>query len=74
MDQASRQRRARKKLESLEQDNFHDDPHADLVRIKKKKPVHQIRKRISKSVKTRKKTNSEFYSKTTFTMTLMLIC
>ena len=36
MDQASRQRRARKKLESLEQDNFHDDPHADLVRIKKK--------------------------------------
>ena len=34
MDQASRQRRARKKLESLEQDNFHDDPHADLV-IKK---------------------------------------
>ena len=55
MDQASRQRRARKKLESLEQDNFHDDPHADLVRIKKKKLVHQIRKRISKSVKTRKK-------------------
>ena len=37
MDQASRQRRARKKLESLEQDNFHDDPHADLVRIKKEK-------------------------------------
>ena len=36
MDQASRQRRARKKLESLEQDNFHDDPHADLVRILKK--------------------------------------
>ena len=33
MDQASRQRRARKKLESLEQDNFHDDPHADLVRL-----------------------------------------
>ena len=35
MDQASRQRRARKKLESLEQDNFHDDPHADLVMSKK---------------------------------------
>ena len=28
MDEASRQRRARKNLESLEQDNFHDDPHA----------------------------------------------
>ena len=35
MDQASRQRWARKKLESLEQDNFHDDPHADLVMSKK---------------------------------------
>ena len=35
MDEASRQRRARKKLESLEQDNFHDDPHADLVMSKK---------------------------------------
>ena len=34
-DEASRQRRARKKLESLEQDNFHDDPHADLVMSKK---------------------------------------
>lgn len=35
MDDASRQRRARKNLESLEQDNFHDDPHADLVMSKK---------------------------------------
>ena len=35
MDEASRQRRARKILEKLEQDNFHDDPHADLVMSKK---------------------------------------
>lgn len=31
LDEATRQRRARKALESLESDNFHDDPHADLV-------------------------------------------
>jgi hypothetical protein len=30
LDEATRQRRARKALESLESDNFHDDPHADL--------------------------------------------
>lgn len=35
LDEASRRRRARKALESLEADNFHDDPHADLVMSKK---------------------------------------
>lgn len=30
LDEASRLRRQRKALEALEQDNFHDDPHADL--------------------------------------------
>lgn len=30
LDEATRRRRARKALEALEQDNFHDDPHADL--------------------------------------------
>lgn len=35
MDATTRERRARKALESLEQDNFHDDPHADLVMSKK---------------------------------------
>jgi len=35
LDEASRKRRARKALESLEADNFHDDPHADLVMSKK---------------------------------------
>jgi zinc finger HIT domain-containing protein 1 len=33
LDEASRKRRARKALEALEQDNFHDDPHADLGNI-----------------------------------------
>lgn len=35
LDEASRMRRARKALNALEQDNFHDDPHADLVMSKK---------------------------------------
>ena len=30
LDDAARRRRARKALEALEQDNFHDDPHANL--------------------------------------------
>lgn len=35
LDEASRKRRQRKALEALEADNFHDDPHADLVMSKK---------------------------------------
>lgn len=30
LDEATRKRRQKKALEALEQDNFHDDPHADL--------------------------------------------
>ncbi|RXG53627.1 SWR1 complex subunit vps71 [Armadillidium vulgare] len=35
LDDAARRRRARKALEALEQDNFHEDPHANLVMSKK---------------------------------------
>lgn len=35
LDDASRMRRVRKALNALEQDNFHEDPHADLVMSKK---------------------------------------
>lgn len=35
LDEATRMRRKRKAIESLEFDNFHDDPHADLVMSKK---------------------------------------
>ncbi len=35
LDEAARRRRARKALESLERDNFHEDPHAGLVMSKK---------------------------------------
>lgn len=30
LDDVARKRRQKKALEALEQDNFHDDPHADL--------------------------------------------
>lgn len=40
LDEAARNRRARKALEALEQDNFHDDPHADLVMSKKVPKFH----------------------------------
>lgn len=35
LDDVTRKRRAKKALEALEQDNYHDDPHADLVMSKK---------------------------------------
>ncbi|KAG5675109.1 hypothetical protein PVAND_005038 [Polypedilum vanderplanki] len=35
LDDVTRKRRARKALEALEQDNFQQDPHADLVMSKK---------------------------------------
>ena len=35
LDHASRQRRLRKAIEALEQDNYQDDPHADLKMSKK---------------------------------------
>lgn len=35
LDEITRKRRAKKALEALEQDNYHDDPHSDLVMSKK---------------------------------------
>lgn len=35
LDEVARRRRQKKALEALEQDNFHDDPHANLVMHKK---------------------------------------
>lgn len=52
LDDVSRKRRARKALEALEQDNFHDDPHADLVMSKKvpkfQDSLEQVRNRKPK--------------------------
>lgn len=63
MDEASRQRRARKKLESLEQDNFHDDPHADLVMSKKALSLFQDDDASAKQKEKnrRKSRNAEYY-------------
>lgn len=63
MDEASRQRRARKILEKLEQDNFHDDPHADLVMSKKALSLFQDGGGSAKSrEKTKRKSrNAEYY-------------
>lgn len=35
IDETQRKRRQRKVMEMLESDNYHDDPHADLVMSKK---------------------------------------
>lgn len=33
LDEDARKRRQKKALEALEQDNFHEDPHADLGKL-----------------------------------------
>merc|ERR1719461_223992 len=63
MDEATRRRRARKALESLEQDNFHDDPHADLVMSKKALSLFQDDDASAKQKEKnrRKSRNAEYY-------------
>ncbi|KAG8034426.1 hypothetical protein G9C98_007502 [Cotesia typhae] len=61
LDEAARKRRQRKALEALEQDNFHDDPHADLVMSKK---VPKFQESLEgRGVSRRKKTRSAEYYK-----------
>ncbi len=43
LDDATRMRRARKALESLESDNFHDDPHADLVNTSRPEKIFMLK-------------------------------
>ncbi|XP_059475743.1 zinc finger HIT domain-containing protein 1 [Neocloeon triangulifer] len=57
LDEASRKRRARKALEALEQDNFHDDPHADLVMSKK---VPKFQETLENKKKRSKRTQEWF--------------
>lgn len=59
LDEASRKRRARKAVEALEQDNFHNDPHADLV-MSKKLPKFNDNLDL-KTRRRRKSKNSEYY-------------
>lgn len=67
LDDAARRRRQRKALEALEQDNFHDDPHADLVMSKK---VPKFQETLdSRGVGRKKKTKSAEYYKQRFRKT-----
>lgn len=63
LDDVSRQRRARKALEALEQDNFHDDPHADLVMSKK---VPKFQDNLDNKTRKKKSKSAEYY-KTRYT-------
>ena len=62
LDDAARKRRARKALEALEQDNFHDDPHANLV-MSKKAPKFDESLDTSRSKERKRKTRSSEYFK-----------
>jgi len=61
LDDASRQRRARKALESLEQDNNCDDPHADLVMSKKALSLFQDEEDQAQRRTKRKARTTEYY-------------
>lgn len=64
IDEAARQRRARKALENLENDNFHEDPHADLVMSKKALSLFQDDEGPTEILKKEKrKTRKEEYYK-----------
>lgn len=58
LDDAARHRRARKALEALEQDNFHDDPHADLVMSKK---VPKFQETLERGGRKKKARSAEYY-------------
>lgn len=61
LDDAARKRRQKKALEALEQDNFHDDPHANLVMHKK---APKFEESFDKTRKTRKGKTDHFKQRT----------
>nr|CAD7407375.1 unnamed protein product [Timema poppensis] len=63
LDEAARKRRARKAVEALERDNFHDDPHADLVMSKK---VPKFQETLESQRGRKKKTKGADYYKQRF--------
>jgi len=66
LDQATRKRRSRKALEALEQDNFHDDPHANLVMSKKAPKFEESLEAGRKQDRKRKTRHSTEYFKQRF--------
>lgn len=69
LDDASRKRRQKKALEALEQDNFHEDPHADLVMSKKAPKFQETLE--SRNSSRKKKTRSADYYKQRFRKTFV---
>lgn len=63
LDEVTRQRRVRKALEALEQDNFHEDPHADLVMSKKLPKFHDSVKGVKDKNKSKRKSADYYRSK-----------
>lgn len=61
LDDFTRKRRAKKALEALEQDNYHDDPHADLVMSKKVPKFQDNLDSTRTSRKNRKSRGAEYY-------------
>lgn len=58
LDMAARNRRARKALESLEMDNYQQDPHADIV-LNKKAP--KFLDTIESKGRRKKEKSAEYY-------------
>lgn len=71
LDDASRNRRARKALEALEQDNFHDDPHADLVMSKKLPKFHDNLEQSRSNRKQANKRKASDYMKARYRKTFV---
>ncbi|KAK3783743.1 hypothetical protein RRG08_063405 [Elysia crispata] len=61
LDEAARRRRQRKALEALEQDNFSEDPHADLKMSKKAPKFEEVMETASTSgPKKKRKSRGDF--------------
>lgn len=67
LDDAARKRRQKKALEALEADNYHDDPHADLVMSKK---VPKFQDNLEPRGRGKKRAKSAEYFKLKYKKTL----
>jgi len=61
LDEAARNLRSRRALEALEQDNFHEDPHSDLVMSKKVPKFHDTFRTPTKERRGRRNKTAEYY-------------
>lgn len=66
VDETSRKRRLRKIIELLESDNYHDDPHADLVMSKKIPKFDDNLEQQQRTTRTKKKERTPDYYQNKF--------